>query len=75
MDINNKVSEILSVLLEKEIKNNEDVSMDTEDNWDSLKHIEIIMTIEEEMDISFPPEVIPKLRSKSKIIDKINELK
>ena len=66
---------ILSQLLERKINVREEVSANTEANWDSMKHIEIIMTLEEEFGISFAPEDIPQLKSLSKIIEKVKELK
>ena len=69
-----KVAQVLSQLLEREIKVNDNVSIDTEENWNSLKHIEIVMTLEEEIDASFSPEDIPQLKSMEKIISKIKEL-
>lgn len=72
MSVEEKVKEILSTLLEEEI--NEDVSMNNSTKWDSMKHIEIITTLEEELNISFEVEDIPKLVSYKLLIDKIKEL-
>lgn len=70
-----QIVQILSQLFEKEIKIGDDFSADKEELWDSMKHIEIIMTLEEEFDISFDPKDIPQLKSLSKIIEKVKELK
>lgn len=70
-----QVIQILSQLFGKEIKKGDNFSMDTEENWDSLKHIELIMTLEDELGISFSPEDIPHLTSLSKIVEKVKELK
>lgn len=70
-----KIAKILSVLFEREVSPDEDVSMENEYKWDSMRHIEIIMTIEEELGISFPPADIPTLTSMKKIIRKVEELK
>ena len=72
MSVEEKVKEILSTLLEEEI--NEDVSMNNCTKWDSMKHIEIITTLEEELGVSFEIEDIPKLVSYKLLIDKIKEL-
>lgn len=69
------VLEILSTLLDKDIKEIKDVSMDNCELWDSMKHIEIISTLEDELDISFNIEDIPKLTSVEKILKAIKELK
>ena len=70
-DIRSKVTKILSQLLKCEIPANSTLSMDNTEMWDSVKHIEIIMIMEEE----FNPVDIPKLTSMDKIINKIMEIK
>ncbi|MBI0005853.1 acyl carrier protein [Gilliamella sp. W8126] len=69
------VAKIFSTLFKKEINSNDDISMESEPKWDSMKHIEIIMVLEEELGISFRPESIPALTSMSKIIDEIKKIK
>ena len=66
--------DILSVLLGIEIKENSDVSMQNCETWDSMKHIEIITTIEDELGISFEIEDIPNLTSVALILDKIKNM-
>lgn len=53
----------MTLLLGQNINADSNVSMDNCEIWDSMKHIEIISTIEEEFDISLPIEDIPKLTS------------
>ncbi len=66
--------EILSMLLGQEFTIDDDVSMENQELWDSIKHIEIITTLEEELGISFNTEDIPKLTSMKKIIEAINNM-
>ncbi len=73
MNVEEKVKKILEVLLEYKIES-EDVISEAEDLWDSLKHLEIIVTLEEEFGIKFAQEDIPKLNSMSAIVSKIKEL-
>ena len=73
MSVEGKVKEILEVLLEHKISS-EDITSETEELWDSLKHLEIIVTLEEEFEIKFKEEDIPNLNSMHIIISKINEL-
>lgn len=75
MEIEKKLAEILTVLLKKEINPDDNVSMETAELWDSMMHIQIIMTVEEELDVSFEPHDIPKLTSMQKLADKIKEIK
>ncbi|MDR2153258.1 MAG: acyl carrier protein [Helicobacteraceae bacterium] len=69
-----KLAQILSSVLGKEVLANEDISMQSESLWDSMRHIEIVMTIEEEFNIAFAAEDIPYLTSKSAIERKLAEL-
>ena len=66
--IEEKVAEILSQILKHKIKPYDNVQRATEEIWDSLKHIEIIMTLEEEFEVSIPLEEAKKLDSMEKII-------
>jgi len=74
MDVEQKVAEILSLIFKKTISADDDISMETEPEWTSLKHIEIIVTMEEEFDVSFKPADIPLLTSRKKLTDKISSL-
>ena len=69
-----QVTQILSLLLGQEFTSEDDVSMENQELWDSMKHIEIITTLEEELNISFNIEDIPKLTSMKKIIEAIKNL-
>lgn len=70
-----QVRKILSLLLGQEIPVDGDVSMTDNGNWDSMKHIEIITTIEEELEVSFAIADIPKLTSMKKIVEAIEKMK
>lgn len=72
--IETAVAAILTVLLGKPVSPGAALGKDTEPAWDSIKHIEILLAIEENLDVSFEPEDIPLLTSMDKIIAKIREL-
>lgn len=72
--LNDKIVEIFSTLFKRTININENLSMESEPKWDSMKHIEVIMVLEEELGITFKPETIPSLTSMSKIIEEIRNL-
>mgnify|MGYP001771973402 CR=1 FL=1 len=69
--IEEKVAEILSQILKHKIKPGDTVTRATEDMWDSLKHIEIIVTLEEEFDISIPFDQAKQLDSMEKIVNAV----
>lgn len=69
-----QVAEILSMLLGQEFSVSDDVSMENQELWDSMKHIEIITTLEEELGVSFKIEEIPTLTSMEKIVEAIKKM-
>jgi len=52
-----------------------DSSPETIDRWDSLKHMQLIMALEDEFEIQFPDEAIPELLSVRLIEEKLSEIK
>tara|TARA_B110000027_G_C15979189_1_gene237920 strand:+ start:191 stop:433 length:243 start_codon:yes stop_codon:yes gene_type:complete len=58
------IQEIMGAVFEKapELINDES-SQDNIDNWDSLKHFDLIVSLEEEFDIEFPVEEIGSMVS------------
>ena len=68
-DINKKLIEIFSLVFGKEFTTEDNLSMESFEDWSSLKHIELIVALEEYFEVSIKPENIPELTSKEKIID------
>jgi acyl carrier protein len=59
-----KIQELMGIVFE--IPSEEisiESSQDNLDNWDSLRHLDLVTTIEEEFDIEFPIEEIGNLVS------------
>ena len=52
-----------------------DVSLDSirenVDQWDSLKHIEVIFALEDELDMQFPEEEMAELNSVIRIVERV----
>lgn len=65
---------LLGVLLGQTVSPEDNVSMESCTAWDSMKHIEIIMTFEEKFGVSFAPEDIPRLTSQALLTAKVEEL-
>jgi acyl carrier protein len=60
--MNSKIKKIVSDILEIEIeKINDDSSPQNIESWDSLKHIYLVTSIEEEFNIRFSDEEITEL--------------
>ncbi|OPZ79359.1 MAG: hypothetical protein BWY78_00090 [Alphaproteobacteria bacterium ADurb.Bin438] len=70
-----EIAEILSVLFNKKISPKDNISSKDEPDWDSFKHIEIIMVLEENLGIKFNRDEIPTLNSFKKIVKKIKQIK
>ena len=62
-----KVLEILKEVLEDENVNVE-TSQENNSNWDSLRHLNLIVELESEFEVSFEPEEITEMSSAKKII-------
>lgn len=52
-----------------------DTSPESVERWDSLKHMQLVMALEDEFGIEFPDEVIPELLSYVKIVDQVEVLR
>ena len=72
--VKERIAEALSALLEQNVPPNGDIQMSTCDAWDSVKHIEIIMTLEDIFAISFAPEDIPALTSQRRLSAAVQQL-
>lgn len=57
MSNNEKLKEILSLILEIDVRDiNDSTSFDEIDSWDSMNHMSIILSIEEEFNIKISDE-------------------
>ena len=45
-----------------------DLDAETVDNWDSFRHLQLILSIEGEFGVQFDPQQIPELTTVSKIL-------
>jgi acyl carrier protein len=60
--MNNKLKKIVSEILEVEIERiNDETSPQNTESWDSLKHIYLVTSIEEEFDVRFSDEEITEM--------------
>lgn len=72
--IEERVAEALSLLLDERVRPEDDIRMASCDKWDSVKHIEIIMTLEDLFSISFAPAAIPALTSQRSLTAAVQQL-
>ena len=68
-----QIAEIFSTLFDMEISVDSNISMDNNEEWTSIKHIEIIVTLEDELGVKFKTGDIPKMTSLKKIIEYLED--
>lgn len=60
--IKDRILQVMATVFETEVADlNENSSSDTIEAWDSLKHLTLILALEEEFAISFPDEEVGEL--------------
>lgn len=75
MDINDKVKTIVAQVLEVPVDTlNEESSPDSLDSWDSLKHMNLVLALEQSFDVTFSEEDITEMMSVEIIIATLKEL-
>lgn len=72
MDKKDKVLDILSTIFNKYI--DEECNRENEDLWDSITHLEIIVSIEEEFGVHIPEEKISYMTSVKNILEVLENL-
>lgn len=72
-DIRAGVAELLSITVGRQIAQNESVARDSEPAWDSLKHVQLILLLEEHFGVQFSEEEMAELRSSDEIVRAIEQ--
>ena len=69
-----KVYQIISQIMETSVESiSENSSGDDIDKWDSLKHMDLMMTLEEEFEIQFTDEELVESTDVKSILEAIQE--
>lgn len=68
MNIEKKLKEIFNTLLNRKINNYNNLEINKTKNWDSIKHLNLILLLEEEFSIAINPEDIQKLTNYKEIL-------
>lgn len=72
---NEKLQSIFSNVLNIPLENvSENSSMENTKEWDSLAHLNLLLTIEEEFNIKFPMEKIQEVNNFTKIKEELEKL-
>lgn len=72
---NMKIKEVMSAVFEIPLESiSDDSSYDNIENWDSLRHLNLILALEEEFEVSIPDEEVGNLVNYKLIELIINDL-
>jgi acyl carrier protein len=72
---NTKIKQVMSLVFEVPLQSiPDDASSDNIENWDSLRHLNLILALEEEFGVSIPDEEVGNLVNYKLIEITINEL-
>jgi len=72
---NTKIKQVMSAVFEIPVESiTNDASSDTIENWDSLRHLNLILALEEEFGVSIPDEEVGNLVNYKLIELVINDL-
>ena len=73
--VDNRVKNVMSVVFEIPADAiTEDSSSDTIENWDSIRHLNLILALEEEFEVSIPDEEVGNLVNYKLINIVVNDL-
>ena len=66
------VASTISVVLKRPIDPSHDISRRSIESWDSLKHVEIMLSIEESLGVEFSEQEFAELDSLAALVDAAN---
>jgi acyl carrier protein len=68
LEIQEAVAELLAISLGRKVGRAELVSRESDPKWDSLKHVQLILMLEEQFGVQFSEEEMGALRSSDEIV-------
>ena len=73
IQIEKTVLAVLSIVLKQPYDFGDDVSRQNTPNWDSLKHIEILFALEDELGVEFSEDELASLDSVQRIVKVVEQ--
>jgi acyl carrier protein len=73
--IANEIRGILSRALKRPVEDGEDVLRVNEPKWDSLKHMEILFSIEDAFDIQYDEDELASLNSLTALVSSVERIR
>ena len=76
MIMRNEILEIISQVMNTPVELlNDETSPDTIENWDSLKHMNLILALEEKFSVSFSDDEIVSMLNVGSIVETVSKKK
>ena len=72
--VEGRIREIMAVVFKRPIRRGEPVSRSTEPEWDSLRHVELIFSIEDEFGVRFDEDELMELTSLPALVGAVDRL-
>ena len=72
--MSDKIKEIFEIVLEIKIENESTISVDQTEEWDSIKHLQLMSTIEDEFGIKLNDEDLLSLTSFESVKNRLQGL-
>lgn len=73
--VREKVNSIMSAVLKIPVENSSEITRSETPVWDSLKHVELVFSLEDAFEITFSKDQLANLDTLDKIVDTIEGLK
>ncbi len=73
-EVYSRLKEVFQDVFDKEVALSDTTTAADVPGWDSLNHITLIGTIEDEFDIKFPMKDVVHMKNVGELVDKIIEL-
>jgi acyl carrier protein len=70
-EIERQVAEILALCLKRPVDPAETVVRESEDSWDSLAHVEILLGLQDVFELRLDPDEMQKLADSRQIVDAV----
>ncbi|MFZ3381262.1 MAG: acyl carrier protein [Candidatus Acidiferrales bacterium] len=73
LEIQKVVTELLSIILGRQVAMTESVTRESDPKWDSLKHVELVLMLEEQFGVQFSEQEMAALCTADDIVRAVEE--
>jgi acyl carrier protein len=74
-DIESTTRDVFAAVLGRSIDASDDIRRDEEERWDSLRHVELMFTLEEELGVRFTKDDLNSLSTMSAVVERVRTLR